>query len=144
MNKKAPARWPGLSCCVTRVACCVRYLTLHEFRVGFHTAVCDIHAFVLFLFADTDAHDRFQDAPHDQAGNEYPDEDGSGTDQLTREAHITVGYRYQHQAQETHHTVYGDCTYRIVDLQLVQSQDAEDYQHTTQGTEQSRLQRARQ
>ncbi len=58
---------------------------LGEFRVGFQATLRDIHTVVFFLFSNPDTDDGFQGDPDDQAGYEYPDEDGQGADDLARE-----------------------------------------------------------
>ncbi len=44
-----------------------------EFRIGFHPALGQIHAFELFFFADAYAHYRLDDHPGDKAGCKDPD-----------------------------------------------------------------------
>ena len=80
-------------------------------------------SYFLFL-ADSDTHDRLDGNPYDQAGSKDPDEDScssqsadplkvaSGSDRSTAE-----------DTQKTNHTVDRDRTDRVVDLQLVQSDD---------------------
>ena len=80
-------------------------LAADKLRIGFHTALGQIHSFVLFLFADTHTHHRFDDAPHQQTGKEYPAEDGCSANQLSAEGSTTVSDRNQHQAKKATHTV---------------------------------------
>ena len=52
-----------------------------EFRIGFEAALDNVDALVFLFFTDPQAHDRLDDAPDDQAGDECPgDERG---DELT-------------------------------------------------------------
>ena len=81
--------------------------------------------------------------PDDQGSDEDPDEDGDGTDDLAGEARTVVGDRHQQQTQQTDHTVHGDGTDRIVDLQFVQRHDAEDHQDTAQSAPDGGNQRSR-
>lgn len=55
-------------------------LLFSEFRIGFHTTLADIQTFIFFLLIDSNAHDGFDNAPGNQAGNEYPSENSRHAD----------------------------------------------------------------
>src|SRR5690606_32840286 len=46
-----------------------------ELRIGIQATFGDVYAFVFLFFTDAQTHHRLDDAPHDQAGAEYPGED---------------------------------------------------------------------
>src|SRR5690554_1584753 len=117
-------------------------LAADKLWIGFHSTLGVIHTFVLVLFGDPDTHDRLEDAPDNQAGHEDPDKDGDGADDLATEAGVAVGNRYQQQTEQTADTVNGDGTNRVINAQLVQGDNAYDYQQTTKGTEDGRQQRS--
>src|SRR6056297_2648599 len=133
-NAKADANEKGRQMAPLFCSWCQRLLlAAHKLRIGFHAALGQIHTFVLVFFRDSDAHDGFQDAPDNQAGNEYPDEDGEHADQLTHKGGVCVGQENREDTPDTHHTVYRDGTDRIVNAQLVHGYDGEDHQGTTDG-----------
>src|SRR5690554_2268998 len=59
------------------------FLTDSKFWVGFHAALGHINTLVFFFLANTNGHGHFEGTPDNQAGNEYPHEDGQRTNQLT-------------------------------------------------------------
>jgi len=74
--------------------------------------------------------------PGKQAGSEYPYKNGGCTDKLAGEAGVIVGDRHQKQTQQSNHPVDRDRTHRVIDLQLVQCDDAEYDQHAGNQTKQ--------
>src|SRR5690554_3523657 len=110
-------------------------LAADKLWIGFHATLGVIHTLVLVFFGYPDAHDRLENAPHDQAGHEDPDKDGDGADDLAAEAGVAVGNRHQQQAEQTADAVNRDGTDGVVNAQLVQGHNAYHNQQATEGTE---------
>jgi hypothetical protein len=78
-RRRAPSAWPRSKAILLQrrppylgLGLAARLNFLGELRVGFQAAFGQVHAFVLLLLADPDAHDGLEDAPDDQAGDRTP------------------------------------------------------------------------
>src|SRR5210317_2077928 len=104
--------------------------TTGELRIGLQATFADIQAEVFFLFADPDTHYQLDHQPGYKAGAKYPYENGGCADQLTDIGSTFVGYGHQQQSQKPYRSMHGNSANRIIDLELVQHDDAEHDQCT--------------
>jgi hypothetical protein len=105
------------------------------------TVLADVETFSLFFRRDTNTHDHLQDTEDNVGEDKSEGTNRKCADQLDAESGSITEERDSKCAENTTDTVHGDRTDWIINLDLIEEDDGEDNEDTSDEASQDRIRR---